>query len=844
MSGMSSRARYRPRAAAASQARRFVDREEAFDLFRRTLAEQDPDEQRVLNFYGVGGIGKSRLQHELRELVRTESLALSACIDFQPPAARRQDAALYQLRHGLRTEHGLELPLFDIAYAVYWQRANPNVPLAQRDLPLVADSEILAELVEAGGATPVFGVVVNLIKGLDRLGRRARRWQRVRNDPDLGNLDRLDAHELLDALNFFFARDLLHALEERGERGVIFVDAHEALWEDVTASGGRGDRDAWIRDLIVQTPGVLWTIGSRDALRWAAVAPEWREPYLRQYHVGDLSPEDRMAFLESCGVTGAAAEAIAHASQGVPFYLDVSIDHWHAIRARREPGPDDFGHTQEDLLSRFVGHVPKAEEELLKVLSVARSWDRPLFESLIRRFNIAFALTRWPDFCSYSFNRETSGGRWVMHQLMRSELLRRLDPELRVEVDAAIFDHERMCVDDASRRPAERMQAFREAVIHGLAAARLTPEWFMEAASFFMYRGLWKPMWETTEEMEAALATATGDSAETLRTLRDYLEAWILRQEGHLAEARSAYEALDLGRVEPWEAGIRLEIAHALRESGDLTSAGRVYGELWSRPADRVGNAERHRLAGIQYADFHYVQGRFRDAKAILDGIAALDLDSCAKEVAEAKRILGHVDRFNEREGRGAALYREAGELFESCDDLFGQAIIATNMAEALWPTDPAVALGHATDAVERHEALGCRLEIGKARVAAAYAHLRLGSIAAASREADAAIVIQAEVGYRTGEAQARLARACVRAVDGDDARAGAEALEVGRTLEELQAYPTLRLAAARVALLMGIEQIDQVAGLRARADVQWLEDAAASEARLLALVERTLSGA
>jgi tetratricopeptide (TPR) repeat protein len=710
-----------------TRVREFVDRQEAIALFERLLREQPPNEPRLLNFFGVGGIGKSRLQHELRDRTAAAAGALSVRVDLQVPSMRRQDAVLAQLRHCLAAEHGIQLPLFDIAFSVYWQRTNPNVPMSAHELPLVSESEILADLVEAAGEAPVFGVVVNLVKGLDKLGRKAKRWQRVRNDVDLKNLDQLDAHELLDALTWFFAIDLLAVLRESSRRAVVFLDAHEALWEDVTARGGRGDRDVWIRDLVAQTPGVLWVVSSRDALRWDRENPIWREPYLQHCAIGDLSPDDRLAFLAGCGIEGEAAAVIAAASEGVPFYLNVSVDHWETIAAQRTPMASDFGGTKEDLVSRFVGHIPRAEEEILRVLSVARSWDRELFEALVRRFNIAFALSRWPDFCAYSFNRRTSGDRWLMHQLMRKELLHRLDPELRTEIHEAIFAFERERADDPAVPIGDRAEALREALIHGIPAAALDPAWFMQTVEFFMYRGRWKVIAPALEEMDAAIVAGVATVAPSLATLRDFAEAWILRQQGRLADALAAFDELDLTAAAGWEAVIQYQVANALREVGDVTAAGMIYGELWDGRPDVGDQREVHRLVGIQLADVYYVQGRFRDAQGILTQISELDDNDHAREVAEALRILGHVERFNELADRGLGRYEMANVLFSRCEDLFGQAMIQTNLAEASWPIDPGRAVGLADRAIELNDALGALLEVGKARTARAYAQLLLG---------------------------------------------------------------------------------------------------------------------
>lgn len=832
-------ARYRSAKLQGIRKRNFVDRREAIALFQRLLQEQPHDGPRVLNFFGVGGIGKSRLQHELRELT-TETGIISARVDFQVPAMRRQDTVLAHMRHCLSTEHRIQLPLFDIAFSVYWQRTNPNVPISSGELSLVTESEILADLIEAAGDTPIFGAVVNLVKSIDKLGRKAKRWQRVRHDADLQDLDRLDTHEMLDALTWFFAKDLLQVLGERGGRAIIFLDAHEALWEDVVARGGRGDRDVWIRDLVAQTPGVLWVVSSRDALQWQRENSSWCEPYLQLCGIGDLLPHDQLAFLTDCGIKDELAQIIASASEGLPFYLNLSVDHWESIAEEREPLPQDFGETKEDLLSRFIGHVPRAEEEILKILSVTRSWDYELFEALVRRFNIAFPLSRWPDFCAYSFNRQSSGDRWLMHKLMRRELLQRLDPQLRAEVHKEIFVFERARADNPDIPIGDRAEALREALLHGVPAGALDPTWFMRTVEFFMYRGRWKVIAPALEEMEESLAVGEGDPA--LAALRNFTEGWILRQQGDLSGALAIYERLDLSVVASWEAGIRFQIGNAMRETGNIAGAGLIYTELWNRRPATPAAGEVHQLIGIQLADFHYVQGRFRDAQEILHQIIDLNEGDHAREIAEALRILGHIERFNELPGRGLAHYRRAGELFERCEDLFGQAIIATNVAEASWPINPASAVQLASKAVELNDILGASLEVGKAHTAAAYSRLLMGLVSEARYEVENALEILEQVGYRAGSAQARLCRAFVRFAEGDSRNAAEDAASAVSSFEALAAYPTLRLAGAHAALLMGDRgSRPEEARRAALIELQWLGDAAASEARIEALVERLM---
>src|SRR2546425_6806643 len=105
--------------------RMFTDRIQELELFRHTLRNLSTQGHCVINYYGVGGIGKSRLQRELQKIVKREFQGRSVRLDLQSPAFRRHEAAIYQLAHALRSDYHLRFPRLDIAYASYWQRTNP-----------------------------------------------------------------------------------------------------------------------------------------------------------------------------------------------------------------------------------------------------------------------------------------------------------------------------------------------------------------------------------------------------------------------------------------------------------------------------------------------------------------------------------------------------------------------------------------------------------------------------------------------------------------------------------------------------------------------------------------------
>ncbi|MDD4964974.1 MAG: hypothetical protein PHI11_13765 [Gallionella sp.] len=103
----------------------FTDRDEARVLFKTQLAAQQArDEYRVINFSGVGGLGKSALCGEFEKHLKTFELETPilawAKVNFQNSSQREPTAVLLALRMQLAETGHIRFPAFDIAFARYF----------------------------------------------------------------------------------------------------------------------------------------------------------------------------------------------------------------------------------------------------------------------------------------------------------------------------------------------------------------------------------------------------------------------------------------------------------------------------------------------------------------------------------------------------------------------------------------------------------------------------------------------------------------------------------------------------------------------------------------------------
>lgn len=293
--------------------RTFTDREPARKTFRRMLNEpQGPDKYRVLTYYGVGGQGKSALCRNLQgalEPREAQGELAMAKLDFESPEFRTPDRALLSLRLQLQKSGRMRFPVFDFAFARYFALTNPGVNIRQRHPELFeSDNEILLDIISVAGDTLTVVPGVGLIAKYGiRLGGRFLEWWRNRGVKLLADVEELPPYKLLEELPKYLV-DMHHAmfgenpLEDTAstKRIVIFMDAYEKLWESQSLKYGLGAFavDAWVRRLVVESPGVLFILLGRDKMRWADFDSDY-ERVLEQHILGGLSNEDADPFLRN-----------------------------------------------------------------------------------------------------------------------------------------------------------------------------------------------------------------------------------------------------------------------------------------------------------------------------------------------------------------------------------------------------------------------------------------------------------------------------------------------------------------------------------------------------------------
>jgi aminoglycoside phosphotransferase (APT) family kinase protein/tetratricopeptide (TPR) repeat protein len=824
----------------AALQRRFVDREPVLAAFAAELSRIGAG-PRVFNVTGVGGIGKSRLLHELKHRAATEHR--TATLDLQVPALRQQEDALAVLRTELGAQ-GVTFDRLDIAYAVLWQRLHPHLRLSASQLSFVDDSSVLTDIVDAVAGVPVFATARGLIRLLERGGSDVRRRLRVGRDQTLGTLDDLPNSELSDAVTYLFAQDLRAASADRPY--VVVVDSYEALVPAPVRGGRSHLADEWLRDLVAQLDRGLVVVASREPLGWERGDPDWAE-IIRVTDVEGLPPTARLELLSAGGVTEPAqARAIADASAGLPFYLNLAID------THQQAGPD--GGTvvsQEQILGRFLQHVTPEEIRVLEVLSPARVFDHDVFRLVTAAFDLPGHRLAWESLTAYSFVYPAAGGSLRFHQLMSTALRARLSDQASAEVHALLHAGWAARAEPSTGRDAgpAGARALREAAHHGVLAGRLAGADLLELADRAVHRGGHSAATGIADDLQEFLAARperssgddgqagaeAGELPDALRCLR--AEAAVrLGDAGTVTALTNGDVAASRGPV-----GARLAVAagHGRRIAGRTGAALEVFEHVW-----RVASGAPRLRAGLWAADLHMAQGRFLDAEALAAAVDALAPAQDAELRGDVARLRHLAHRFALDPTAAGRHLDEAADHYAAGDFTLGLANVQTNRAELAALRDPTEAIAEAGRAIEIQREIGAHHELGKAYTALAVGHLRLGRLDEAAASLQTAFAALDRAGYRSGLARARFYQAFLDVRRGRVEEATAALRGSVAELEAADVYPTIVLGAAHLLGLLGIEDPEvSAAARRARDAVQPFGTLADLDQRIAASVADLLDG-
>lgn len=422
----------------------FTDRDEPrkvfwdnYNTFKNNLQNNKDNEIKLITYYGIGGMGKSRLLKQLRtELNEYVKSPLYISIDFE----ENHDmlSILMKIRNLLQNSYNYNFPMFDLAYYTYMQKQGHNIKHEEFN-GFISSSPILDSILDVSSVLPGVGTIIGIIKGLDSLSTAIRN-NLITRKRELNEINNDEPDTLINNMPYYLACDIESNLEQQTEPLIIFIDSYEVLVNELSNIGDQLNKDKWLRHeergLIVNIHNTIWVIAGRDKLKWEQINPDW-EGTIEQHLLGSLSDFDAETFLYGAGISDRAlVNEIYNLTRGVPLYLDICVDRYYSIIEKGlKPSMEDIGSNTHELISRFVKYMDDNKKALVYILSCLEDWTDELLDILIQVFLPAIPFTTIANIKNYSFIMTDDNRIYKMHQSIQNIVYSDCDKNISTKVN-------------------------------------------------------------------------------------------------------------------------------------------------------------------------------------------------------------------------------------------------------------------------------------------------------------------------------------------------------------------------------------------------------------------------
>lgn len=387
----------------------------------------------VLVFYGVGGIGKSKLVKEISKIHKEENKnALVFYLDLIAADDRNMGSGILKLVDSCDAK--VDFKCFEMAYGLYFRKKNPSA-LYGREKGMVTKNTFI------GIGLDILSIFDNGITGtaaeiVERSIRAiANRTIDKEVKEELKRFDDYSIAEIEDRLPMFFQYDLISYLEKHDDTKVLIVfDTFEALNENVIEQVHRSRNERWVQDIIkyfdrTTFPNLLVMILGRDEIEWGE---EWAL-YIDQYKLEEFDKEYSKQYLQKAGIEDPQiVDEIARGSKGFPLLLYLSAETYATIKnSGKQPTIKDFGKSYPEIVESFLYNLDKDTVEVLKLMSIPNFYNLEIFDMLVKAFNTSFSIAEYDQFNKYSFVKyEEQEDDYYIHDLIRSSVLEKCNDKI------------------------------------------------------------------------------------------------------------------------------------------------------------------------------------------------------------------------------------------------------------------------------------------------------------------------------------------------------------------------------------------------------------------------------
>lgn len=408
----------------------FYERDKYIEIFNEELKNVEKENINLIMFYGIGGIGKTTLLKHLFENYTENNIKIFINLEDYSNPLNFYSKLILELH-----KENIKLFNFKIAFAIYWNKLNPNLAMKENEA-FKGEWETIIPIIDEIG----FGVG-SIFKALYDYKDEFKNKFLNNYKTELEELENLNYKEIEILLPKFLNYDLNNNMKNRNEKIVFFLDTHEYLFEINKKENNKLKCDTFLRDIILSTYEfkTLFVFSGREKLIWNKENEDW-DSYIKHIELNAISKEVSKEYLKDNGIK--EEEIINHIisyTDCVPFYLNLELNIYLKLD---NPTISDFNgaKTKKDIFNRFMLYADNNELQLLKVLSFTKKFNLNLFEEIIKKFNIPVSILMFDDFINNSYVTQLDEENFSLHNLMKISIKDSVNQILKNKINEFLFN--------------------------------------------------------------------------------------------------------------------------------------------------------------------------------------------------------------------------------------------------------------------------------------------------------------------------------------------------------------------------------------------------------------------
>lgn len=732
----------------------FADRIEPMEKVRKETDNiiHNDFNKKIINFYGIGGIGKTRFMNEFKRSLKNYEMVEHAMVSLDSYELNYPLKVLLNIRKQLK---GYNFIKFDHALVQYYSKINTPTKVIVDDLESFQSQFIDLYKQVGDNVLETFVPYFSSIKKLFTSAKKIIKLNHLKKyEEDFSIYENMDTMELFSMLPQIFTE----SINEKDAPVILLFDDYDSYLRKVKGKSVSLDAEKWLYEIYRKTNRILLLIASRDILK------NFETHYIKpseveMIRISRLSDEDTRIYLKSIPIEDdLVINTIIEASNGVPLYLDLFANHYIEHNGEFHDISEFEAPKLKELIDRYLSHLNAPEREMVECLSYYDRIENNFIKFVRSKRNIQISDIQ-------------------LEELLNKTLF--IDDDLYQKLDFTLRDHilenKKHCQKDCSS--ADLLMDY---IINEINASNPTYESYLNQLidMFSEYENLethhienWvriiNEIGDRTyfEPFNDSFIDAFKGKSKAHEAIYIYYNLLKTRRVGNVHKGKLLMEELkqanfDFNIYGEMKEALTLLDVFFTHLTGNYQEAFEGYLEIIENHElfDNLCNDKRTLLnAQYKYGDLLFLYGRFKESKDVLMKIDVENNISNATK-CDIIRTRAHVYRLNYHFEKADKIYRMILQNKDTTDYRIN-ANITTNIAENLQFFKPHEALRFAHEAIEKNTKINSKMEIGKAYAAKSIAHTMLQEYKEAKDAYLKALEIQTETGYRSGVLFALIAK-------------------------------------------------------------------------------------